>query len=710
MHQLARRHVHIPIHWRLRAACAIVGLASCLAWPVLAQTSAQSAAAPKAEQSPVALAQGEAARQVLRALPAARDFVRFPQFDSLKVSPDNEHAAFLTPSASGRRVLAVMALAKPGESRVVAEFRDADIHSLSWVNSRRLVYEAFEADSGAQVRREGAGTFAVDLDGGRQRQIITWLETTQSLGTRFRAGQGRLLTAGWYLWGSLDGEGDEVLVYRTQRVDMGDTGVRQVARLNTVSGELTTLNSNEPPFASGWLLDERGEPRLLITRRDGRQGLYLRERGQTEWKLLEDLPEASDAVVSPLYLEADGTLIVASRRGRNNWAVFTYDTRARSLSTEPLVAVDGFDLGEYLIVDPAQRSAIGLHVPADRMVPVWFDERLAKLQQAVDTALPRGRSNRLVCGTCSQAQRFVVISSDDRQPAEYFVFDAASNALSRVGEARPWQAVADQGWQSFHRVPARDGLSLPVLMTHPAGSAVADKRPAVVLVHGGPWVRGTMLGWGPESHFLASRGYRVIEVDFRGSTGLGWKHYQAGWKQWGQAMQDDLADALAWSVKNQGVDAERVCIMGTSYGGYAALMGPVTHPGLYRCAISYAGVTDLSLMFEADGTDVSQQHRRFSYPLLIGDPKADAEMLRRHSPLHRVADIKVPVLLAQGQLDRRVTRQHAETFVSAARRAGVDVEQVEYPLEAHSWFVDDNRVDFLQRVEALLERTLKAKP
>jgi hypothetical protein len=169
MHQLARRHVHIPIHWRLRAACAIVGLASCLAWPVLAQTSAQSAAAPKAEQSPVALAQGEAARQVLRALPAARDFVRFPQFDSLKVSPDNEHAAFLTPSASGRRVLAVMALAKPGESRVVAEFRDADIHSLSWVNSRRLVYEAFEADSGAQVRREGAGTFAVDLDGGRQR-------------------------------------------------------------------------------------------------------------------------------------------------------------------------------------------------------------------------------------------------------------------------------------------------------------------------------------------------------------------------------------------------------------------------------------------------------------------------------------------------------------------------------------------------------------
>jgi dipeptidyl aminopeptidase/acylaminoacyl peptidase len=175
-------------------------------------------------------------------------------------------------------------------------------------------------------------------------------------------------------------------------------------------------------------------------------------------------------------------------------------------------------------------------------------------------------------------------------------------------------------------------------------------------------------------------------------------------------MQDDLADALAWSVKHQGVDAERVCIMGTSYGGYAALMGPVTHPGLYRCAISYAGVTDLSLMFEADGTDVSQQHRRFSYPRLIGDPKADAEMLRRHSPLHRVAEIKVPVLLAQGQLDRRVTRQHAETFVSAARRAGVEVEQVEYPLEAHSWFVDDNRVDFLQRVEALLERTLKTKP
>ncbi len=639
-----------------------------------------------------------------KSLPPGLNFTSGPHLRRLTVSPDNQHAAVLVAMDSGRVAMAVMPLAEPGKLQVVAQFNDASITSVAWVNSRRLVYEAFE--SGATVRPEGAGTFAVDLDGSRQRQLISWVETTERMGTRFRAGSNRLLTYGWYLWKPLPGEGDEVLAYRTQRVDMGDVGARQVARLNTVTGELVTLNQNEPPFASGWLLDARGEPRVLTTRRDGRQAMYLREPGQDSWKLLEDHPETSDAAITPLYLEADGQLVVTSRLGRDTQALYVYDTRQRRLSPEPLVAVDGFDVEGGLVTDDRLRQVIGVRVPADRVVPVWFDERLAKLQQAVDAALPKGRSNRLVCGTCSQAQRFVVVSSDDRQPAEYFVFDAASNALSRVGEARPWQNVADQGWQSMHRVAARDGLSLPVLVTHPAGSTVKDQRPAVVLVHGGPWLRGTMVGWQAESQFLASRGYRVIEVDFRGSTGLGWKHYQAGWKQWGQAMQDDLADALAWAVKHQGVDADRVCIMGGSYGGYAALMGPVSHPGLYRCAISFAGVTELSLLFTAAGTDVSQQGRRFQYPQLIGDPKTDAEMLKRQSPLHRVAEIKVPVLLAQGQLDRRVTRQHAESFVSAARRAGVDIEHVEYPREAHGWAEYAHHADFLQRVEALLARVL----
>ncbi len=638
------------------------------------------------------------------AVPPVADFVRKPQLQDATVSPDNQHVAFLVPAEGGRTAVAVMPLAEPGKLQVVAQFRDADITSVSWVNSRRLVYEAFE--TGVTVRPEGAGTFAIDLDGGRQRQLITWVESTEQIGTRFRAGQGRLLTYGWYLWSALPGEGDEVLVYRTQRVDMGDVGVRQVARLNTVTGEAVTLNSKEPPFASSWLLDPRGEPRVLTTQRDGRQAIYLREPGKEDWKQLEDHPLASDAAFRPLYLEADGQLIVASRAGRDTDALYTYDTRSRRLAPEPLVAVDGFDLGGNLVVDPVARQVIGARVLADRWVTVWFDERLSKAQQTVDASLPRGRANLLFCGNCSKAERLMVQSYDDRQGTEYFVFDSLRNTLVRVGEARPWLNVADQGRQSFHRVPARDGLSLPVVVTHPPQTSAADKRPAVMLVHGGPWLRGALVSWDAESQFLASRGYRVIEVDFRGSTGLGWKHLQAGWQQWGRAMQDDLADSLTWAVKHQGVDAERVCIMGSSYGGYAALMGPVSHPGLYKCAISYAGVTDLALMFAADGTDISQQNRRFTLPELIGDPKDEA-MIRRYSPLHRVAEIKVPVLLAQGQLDRRVTRQNAEAFAAAARRAGVDLEQVEYPREAHGWNEDVNRIDFLKRVEALLARVLK---
>jgi dipeptidyl aminopeptidase/acylaminoacyl peptidase len=357
---------------------------------------------------------------------------------------------------------------------------------------------------------------------------------------------------------------------------------------------------------------------------------------------------------------------------------------------------------------------VGLHTRGSRPISLWFTERLATVQKAVDNALP-GRTNTLQCGRCESTRYFLVYSRSDTHPGEYLRYDHLEKTLLRLSAARPWLDEAQQARRSFHRVASRDGLSLPVYVTHPRGSTVSDaasanqatRLPAVVIVHGGPWVRGHDLIWDAEAQFLASRGYRVVEVEFRGSTGYGWRHFKAGWKQWGTAMQDDLADAVAWAAREGLIDGSRVCIFGSSYGGYAALMAPLRHPGLFRCAASFAGVTDIGLLYNAEWGDLTEESKRFSLPVLVGDPKVDAPMLDAASPLKRVAELKVPVLLAYGTADRRVPPEHAERFNNAARDAGIKVERVIYHDEGHGFTRSQDHADFLRKLEAFLARALK---
>jgi dipeptidyl aminopeptidase/acylaminoacyl peptidase len=229
------------------------------------------------------------------------------------------------------------------------------------------------------------------------------------------------------------------------------------------------------------------------------------------------------------------------------------------------------------------------------------------------------------------------------------------------------------------------------------------------MVHGGPWVRGTDLSWNADAQFLASRGYRVLEPEFRGSQGYGLDHFRAGWKQWGRAMQDDLADAVQWAVAQKLVDPSRVCVYGNGYGGYASLMAPISHPATFRCAASVGAAVDIDLMYSIAwrGSGFSENHKSHGMPVLIGDREKDAAMLAAASPLKRVGEIKVPVLLAHGAADRRVPLDHAKQFVSAAREAGVAVEPVYYTNEALGWFDPANHADFLSRLERFLAKSLQ---
>ena len=209
--------------------------------------------------------------------------------------------------------------------------------------------------------------------------------------------------------------------------------------------------------------------------------------------------------------------------------------------------------------------------------------------------------------------------------------------------------------------------------------------------------------------FLASRGYLVISPEFRGSIGYGSAHYEAGWRQWGQAMQDDVADALLWA-RQQGLANDRACIAGASYGGYSTLIGLVRHPELYRCGVAWVAVSDLPLLVKGSWfivDDISRGGRQ-TLPRLVGDPDRDAVMLRENSPLEQAARIRAPLLLAYGEADLRVPLEHGQRLRAAMTAAGNPPTWISYPNEGHSWRKVATRVDFAKRVEQFLQTHLQA--
>jgi dipeptidyl aminopeptidase/acylaminoacyl peptidase len=212
--------------------------------------------------------------------------------------------------------------------------------------------------------------------------------------------------------------------------------------------------------------------------------------------------------------------------------------------------------------------------------------------------------------------------------------------------------------------------------------------------------------WHPEVQFLASRGYVVLQPEFRGSLGFGQDHFRAGWRQWGQAMQSDLADAARWAVAQSIADPQRIGLLGASYGGYATLMGLAQEPQLFRAGIAWVAVSDLDMMYGLRWSDFTQETRALDLPRLMGDRVADAAMLRANSPVHLAGRITNPLLLAHGAWDVRVPLDHAEVMRKALAPHNRQLEWVVYDNEGHGWQRPDNLADFWQRVERFLARHL----
>jgi dipeptidyl aminopeptidase/acylaminoacyl peptidase len=633
------------------------------------------------------------------------DFFRRGALGNVVLSPDGDKLAMLVPGPEGRNVLVVAPVSDPGKRVGVARFDDADINFVDWVNNKRLVLSLYDSQE-PLGEQKGNGLYAVNDDGsefvflvGRGREV----ESTGNINIRPLRANHRLVSV------LQDGSNDVLVVRGNFLRHRRDTGSVTLLRLNTLTKETKAMVADPPENAVGWRVNFDLEPVVAQSvLPDSTVKIWARQSKTDPWKAISEysLYNPKAGALDPVGPLKDGRWVVSAVRGdaEETLALYHYDLSAGKTAEQPFMAVKGHDLEGGLIYDWSQRELLGVRYATDAAGTAWLHPQLKSLQARVD-ALLTGTNNLLACGMkCLSQKHFVVAAYSDRQPAVFFLFDPSKegpDALSLIGASRPWIDSRQMASQDVVRVKARDGLSMPVYITKPAGKG---PWPTVVMVHGGPYVRGHAWGWSPDSQFLASRGYLVVEPEFRGSTGYGQKHFRAGWKQWGLAMQDDVTDVTQWAVAQGMADPKRLVIAGGSYGGYATMMGLVKEPELYRAGINWVGVTDIELMYQVGWSDFADSiWQRLGMPVLVGDLDKDRAQFDKTSPLKRAAEITKPVLMMYGEKDLRVPLPHGEKMRDALKAAGkVKVEWVEYEGEGHGFMLEKNRFDSWRRVEAFL--------
>jgi dipeptidyl aminopeptidase/acylaminoacyl peptidase len=626
------------------------------------------------------------------------------RFGGALLSPSGRYLAARTSVPGKRMMLAVIDL-QTNTPTVVANYGDADIGHIAWVNDNRLAFDVTDRDVGPGDNFLGAGLYAVNRDGSNLRQLAerhaAWLREAGSLTTA------KLLPWHVYLMGQ-DGAQDSDSIY-VEDYDFDDTfHVRNVnlLSLNTVTGKSTAVP--RPGHVDGWLLDAHGKPRVAYGQERDMITVYYLDPGNEQWRSLATYHAYTDAddAFSPYEFGPDGTLYVSARGGKDTRSLYAFDLKTGKIAPEPLVETKGYDFNGELVA--SRTRLLGVRYLTDARGTAWFDPGMKALQDKIDKLLP-ATVNVVQPAASADAPWVVVRSYSDVQPWVYQLYNRKTGELNRVGQSHPDIDVRRMGHQEVLRYKARDGLEIPAVLTRPAGAPKDAKLPLVVLVHGGPYMRAAIWGWGAESQFLASRGYAVLEPDYRGSTGYGARHFTAGWKQWGLAMQDDIADGTRWAIAQGIADPKRICIAGASYGGYATLMGLIRDPDLYKCGVEWVGVTDIKLMYDGQWnfrSSLPAEWKQYGMPELVGDPVKDAAQLAATSPLQQVARIHQPLLMAYGGVDRQVPIYHGQKLYEALGKTNRNVEWIEYNEEGHGWSLPKNRFDFYGKMAAFLDKNI----
>jgi dipeptidyl aminopeptidase/acylaminoacyl peptidase len=472
--------------------------------------------------------------------------------------------------------------------------------------------------------------------------------------------------------------------------------LHDVYRLNLIDGELVKEEDN-PGFID-WVADTQLVVRAGIAPQpDGGIVLMVRDGHGDEWRPLLTVP-AEDAMTSgPIAFSEDGRSMLA--------------LSSVGADTGGLVRIDVATGDTELLARDPETDVTGIRLNPDTREPqiVMFEKDRVEYQvldREVDADLAAIRAlnpgDPVFADADDADETWLVAYNNDTSATSYYNYDRRNRRGSFLLDTRPELAQYELAPKEPFTFTARDGLTIHGYVTFPPG-AERSGLPMVLHVHGGPWARDSW-GFDPAAQWLSNRGYLCVQVNFRGSTGYGKAFVNAGNREWGGKMQDDLTDAVGYVLGQGWADPARVAIFGGSYGGYASLAGAAFTPDLFCCAVDIVGPSNLKTLIETIppywAPMIAQFHTR------VGDPDKDAEFLWSRSPLARARDIKIPLLIAQGANDPRVKQAESEQIVAALTEAGIEHEYMLFPDEGHGFAKPENRLRFYAAAERFLARYL----
>ena len=470
-----------------------------------------------------------------------------------------------------------------------------------------------------------------------------------------------------------------------------------VEKMNIFTGETTMVLKN-PGKVFGWVADHNGVIRAGIAKEEKVLKILYRADAKSPWTEIGQFNVDRTGFVPETFAPDNRTLYVSSEGDGDTMALYSFDCENKRIK-DLAFRHEEVDI-DHLIYSGMDRKLVGVAYETDRPERTWFDSKAGAIQASLDKALTN-RINRIV-NTSWDGNKALVLSYSDRTPGIYYLYDRSTMKLRKLFDVAEWIHPEEMAEMKPIEYKARDGVTIHGYLTLPA-SGNRTNVPLVVNPHGGPLMRDTW-DFDPAVQFLANRGYAVLQMNFRGSTGYGKKFREAGYHEWGLKQQDDITDGVRWAIERGTADPKRIAVCGGSYGGFAALTGLEKTPELYRCGIVIAPVTDILQTMDPSGPTLTMFKMFVTHT--VGDLKKDKKRLKENSPIENVDKIQVPVFVAGGELDPKVPANTIRDFAKALKKRGKLYELMMQSLEGHGYVLPGDRIEFWTKAEECLKANM----
>ncbi len=605
-------------------------------------------------------------------LVALADFFKNADKTGWQISPDGEYVSYRSSHLGHMNVFVRKISDSVGTPVTFDSVRN--ISQYQWKGNRILYLQDVGGDENFQL-------FSVSIDGKDQKALTPFPKVRTMILNDLRY---------------VAGKEKEVMIQMNKR----DARFFDPYSINIETGETKVLYQNDKNYDS-WYTDHNGVIRLAGKTDGVNVTLFHRATEADPFDSL--LTTSYKETFAPNFFTFDNkNIYAASNIGRDKIAIVEYDLAAKKEIRE--------------IYKNAEYDMDGLgYSPKRKVLEAAYYTSWKGEQHFLDKEA-EGDYNKMkdkfkgyeiaIYGNNNDEDKFIVWTGNDKLPAKFYFYDKKSGETKYLATSRPWLKEEDMATMKPIEYKSRDGLTIHGYLTLPKGVEAKD-LPVIVNPHGGPWARDAW-GFNNEVQFLANRGYAVLQMNFRGSTGYGKDFWLKGSKEWGRKMQDDITDGVNWLIKEGIADKKRVAIYGGSYGGYATLAGVTFTPDLYACAVDYVGVSNM-FTFMNTIPPYWEPFKKQMYEL-VGDPAKDSALLAEVSPALHVGNIKAPLFIAQGANDPRVNKAESDQVVEALKKRGVEVEYMVKTDEGHGFANENNRIDFYKAMEKFFDKHLSGKP